>query len=152
MNQEDAAQALAERVRDGMFANDAASRALGMEIQAIGPASATLCMRVRPDMLNGFSICHGGFITLLADSAFAFACNAGNRVTVASGLSIDFVSPVQGGELLRAHAERVSQAGRTSVYDVRVTGDDDRLVALMRGRAHRLADRAVVPDGEGSAA
>ncbi len=72
-------QALAEAVRDGMFANDHASRGLGMQIEAVGPGYARIVMTVRRDMLNGFAICHGGFITTLADSAFAFACNTPQR-------------------------------------------------------------------------
>jgi len=69
-------QAIAEAVRDRMFAEDAASRALGMQVVAVGPGFSSVSMTVRPDMLNGFKTCHGGFITTLADSAFAFACNS----------------------------------------------------------------------------
>ena len=70
------AQQIAEAVRDAMLANDRATQSLGMEILAVGPGSSTLAMTVRDDMLNGFDICHGGLITTLADSAFAFACNS----------------------------------------------------------------------------
>jgi acyl-CoA thioesterase len=76
------AHAIAEAVKLGMFMDDAASRGLGMHIEAVGPGYARIAMTVRPDMLNGFKICHGGFITTLADSAFAFACNSYNEVTV----------------------------------------------------------------------
>jgi acyl-coenzyme A thioesterase PaaI-like protein len=79
------AQALAESVRSFMLADDQASRALGMQVVKIGPGSATVTMAVRNDMLNGFAICHGGLMTTLADSAFAFACNSRNDLTVAAG-------------------------------------------------------------------
>jgi uncharacterized protein (TIGR00369 family) len=87
------AQTIAEAVKLGMFMDDAASRGLGMHIEAVGPGYARIAMTVRPDMLNGFKICHGGFITTLADSAFAFACNSYNEVTVASGIVVDFLAP-----------------------------------------------------------
>jgi acyl-CoA thioesterase len=102
-------------------------------------------MPVRDDMLNGHGICHGGFIATLADSAFAFACNAGNVVTVASGLSVEFLRPVQGGDVLTAAAVEVSSAGRTGVWDMTVTNGAGDRVALVRGKAHRLLGRAVMP-------
>ena len=82
-----------------MFAADRASQGLGMRIVAVGAGSARLEMAVRDDMLNGHEICHGGFITTLADSAFAFACNSRNEATVASGLTVDHVEHLEGGEL-----------------------------------------------------
>ena len=116
-----------------------------MAIEHIAPGRATLTMRVRDDMLNGFSICHGGFITTLADSAFAFACNSRDLLTVAAGITVDFMAPARAGELLTAHAQEVSLAGRTGVYDVRVTGDHGRLVAVMRGRSYRTKNRVLKP-------
>ena len=95
-------QEVAEYVRDGMLANDRATRALGMEILAIGPGSATLAMAVREDMLNGHDICHGGFMATLADSTFAFACNSYNELTVASGFAVDFLAPARLGDVLTA--------------------------------------------------
>ena len=71
-------QALAEACCDWMWHNDRASQGLGMQVLAVSPGGASLCMKVREDMLNGHDICHGGFITTLADSTFAFACNAYN--------------------------------------------------------------------------
>ena len=91
-------QAVADHVRHGMLANDRATRALGMEITSMGPGHATITMAVRADMLNGFDTCHGGYITTLADSAFAFACNSHNTMTVASGLSVDFLAPGREGD------------------------------------------------------
>src|SRR4249920_3698112 len=87
------AHAIAEAVKLGMFMDDAASRGLGMHIEAIGPGYSRIAMTVRPDMLNGFKICHGGFVTTLADPAFAFACNSYNEVTVADGIVVDFLAP-----------------------------------------------------------
>ena len=138
-------QALAEHVGAGMMAEDAASRGLGMRVDAMGPGYAKLSMRVRPDMLNGFKICHGGFITLLADSAFAFACNSSNELTLAAGIVVDFVAPAMEGELLIAEAKEVVLIGRTGVYDVTVTNEKEQIVAVLRGRSHRSKNTKVVP-------
>lgn len=138
-------QQIADLVREGMFANDHASKQLGMQILAVGPGSATIAMTVRRDMLNGFAICHGGFITTLADSAFAFACNSYNHLTVASGLSVDFLAPAHEGDVLTATASEVSLSGRTGVYDVEVSNQHGKRIAVFRGRSARLKDRTVVP-------
>jgi len=138
-------QTIAERVGAGMFAEDAASRALGMSVEAMGPGYARLSMNVRPDMLNGFKICHGGFITTLADSAFAFACNSANQLTVAAAIAIDFIAPAREGDRLTAEARELSITGRTGVYDVKVVNQAGETIALLRGRSHRLKDKQVVP-------
>jgi acyl-CoA thioesterase len=137
-------QALAEAVRDGMFANDHASRGLGMQIEAVGAGYARIVMTVRQDMLNGFAICHGGFITTLADSTFAFACNSHNALTVASGIVVDFLAPAHEGDRLLAEGREVSRTGSTGVYDITVTNQHGKAVALMRGRSHTLKGRHVV--------
>jgi acyl-CoA thioesterase len=128
-----------------MFAADRASQGLGMRIVAVGAGSARLEMAIRDDMLNGHDICHGGFITTLADSAFAFACNSRNEATVASGLIVDFLAPVKRGDVLTADAVEVARTGRTGVYDIVVTNRDGVQVALVRGRSTRLGDRTVLP-------
>ena len=138
-------QQLAEQVRALMLENDRATRALGMQVTAIAPGRATVTMTVRADMLNGHATCHGGLITTLADSAFAFACNSGNELTVASGLSIDFVAPGREGDLLTAEAHEVQAAGRTGVYDVTVTDQRGERIAVFRGRSHRMKGRPTVP-------
>lgn len=138
------AQKIAEAVRDAMFANDRASKGLGMEILAISPGGATLAMTVREDMLNGLDICHGGLITTLADSAFAFACNAYNEMTVASGFDVSIVAPGRLGDRLTAVAEEVQLSGRTGVYDITVRNQRDELIALFRGRSYRLKGKPVV--------
>ena len=137
-------QAVADHVRHGMLANDRATRALGMEISAMGPGHATITMAVRADMLNGFDTCHGGYITTLADSAFAFACNSHNTMTVASGLSVDFLAPGREGDVLTARAVEVSLAGRTGVYDVTVRNQRGELIAVFRGRSYTMKGRQTV--------
>ena len=128
-----------------MFASDRASQGLGIRIVALGAGSARLEMAVRDDMLNGHEICHGGFITTLADSAFAFACNSRNQLTVAAGLTVDFLAPVHRGDMLTADAVEVARTGRTGVYDIVVTNRAGARVALIRGRSSRLGDRTVMP-------
>lgn len=137
------AQATAEQVRDAMFADDAASRMLGMQIAEVAPGRAVVTMTVRADMLNGFAICHGGLIATLADSAFAFACNSRNALTVASGFGIDILKSAKLGEVLTATAEEASLAGRTGLYDVTVRNQQGELIAMFRGRSYRLGDRKV---------
>jgi acyl-CoA thioesterase len=137
-------QRIAEAVGERMFADDRASRSLGMQLAHIAPGAATMTMRVRADMLNGMGICHGGLITTLADSAFAFACNAGNELTVAASLAIDFLAPAREGDLLTAKAAEVSQSGRNGVYDVSVTNERGELVAIFRGRSHRVRGKPSV--------
>jgi acyl-CoA thioesterase len=137
-------QEIAEAVRDGMLANDRASRALGMDVLAVGPGSATVAMTVTEAMLNGFDICHGGMVTALADSTFAFACNSYNELTVASGFSIDIVAPSRQGDRLKAVAKEVSLAGRTGVYDITITNQADELIAVFRGRSYRIKGKPVV--------
>ncbi|MBV8037876.1 hydroxyphenylacetyl-CoA thioesterase PaaI [Roseateles sp.] len=136
-------QAIADKVRDVMFADDAASRMLGLQIAEIAPGRAVLTMAVRPDMLNGFAICHGGLIATLADSAFAFACNSRNALTVASGFGIDILKSARLNDVLTATAEETSLAGRTGLYDITVKNQNGELVAMFRGRSYRLAERKV---------
>ena len=124
--------------------DDAASRGLGMDIEEVGPGYARISMTVRPDMLNGFKMCHGGFITTLADSAFAFACNSYNEVTVASGIVVDFLAPAYEGDRLVAECHEVARTGRTGVYDIEVTNQDDKAVVVMRGRSHTIKGKQVV--------
>jgi acyl-CoA thioesterase len=145
------AQALAEAVRKRMYADDAATRGLGIAIESIGPGTARATMQVRPDMLNGHRTCHGGFITTLADSAFAFACNSRNQVTVAAGIVVDFLAPAHEGDVLVAEAHEVALNGATGVYDIVVSNQQGRRIAVMRGRSHALRGRRVV-DGTDTAA
>jgi len=139
------AQAIADHVGRVMLAQDEASRGLGMKIEAMGPGYSRMTMTVRADMLNGFKICHGGYITVLADSCFAFACNSYNELTLAAGILVDFVAPAQLGDVLTAEACEVTLSGRTGVYDVKVANQRGETVAVLRGRSHRMKDRQTVP-------
>jgi acyl-CoA thioesterase len=137
------ALALARRVADAMWPNDHASLALGMRLVEVGPGVAKLAMTVRRDMLNGHEICHGGFIFTLADSAFAYACNSYNLVTVASGCSIDFLAPAREGDELVAYAHERSASGRTGVYDIEVVNQRGDKIALFRGKSYRIKGHVV---------
>jgi len=139
----DEAKFLAEHVAERMFENDRASRTLGMAIAKVGPGSAKLTMTVRPDMVNGHAICHGGFIFTLADSAFAFACNSNNFNTVAQGCSIEYLAPAREGDVLTAVAQERSLAGRTGVYDIEVTNQRGETIALFRGKSYRIKGHIV---------
>ena len=139
-------QQLAEHVRDGMFANDRASKALGMRIVEVGPGRAVLEMTVVDTMVNGHDLCHGGLIATLADSAFAFACNSYNEMTVASGFSIDILAPGKLGDVLTARCAEVSKSGRTGVYDAVVTNQRGERVAVFRGRSHTMKGKPSVAD------
>lgn len=137
----------AKKCADIMFANDAASMGLGMSIKTIKPGQAVLSMQVRPDMLNGHGICHGGYIFTLADSAFAFACNTYNQVTVAQQNQITYLTPGKLGETLTATAAEVSKSGRSGTYDVTVTGEDGRTVALFRGLSRSVKGQHFPEEG-----
>ena len=116
-----------------------------MQIEAVGPGFARVSMVVRADMLNGFRICHGGLITTLADSSFAFACNSYNELTVASGFAIDLIAPGRLGDELTATCTEVSKAGRTGVYDVEVRNQRGERVAVFRGRSYTARGKPVIP-------
>jgi acyl-CoA thioesterase len=137
-------QQIAEASRDAMWANDRACKALGMQVTAVGPGTATLTMAVREDMLNGHDLCHGGLIATLADSAFAYACNAYNEVTVASGFDIHLIAGARGGDVLTAEATELSKSGRTGVYDIAVTNQRGEAVAAFRGRSHTMKGKPLV--------
>jgi acyl-CoA thioesterase len=132
------AQELAQRTADLLLERDAMSRALGMKLVQIGPGCARLSMLVRADMVNGHGSCHGGVLFSLADSAFAFACNTYNAVTVAAGATIDFLAPARHGDELAAVANEVWRSRRSGVYDVSITNQRTECIALFRGRSHQL--------------
>lgn len=136
---------LARAVAEGMFARDHAARALEMTIDAMRPGYARLSMSVRGDMLNGHDMCHGGMIFTLADTAFAYACNSRNQVAVAHTAQITFCAPARKDDRLTAVAEEQHQAGRTGVYDVKVTDQTGKTIALFRGNSYRLQG-TVVPE------
>ena len=120
-----------------MWKEDDASKGLGMEIVEIGPGRATLTMTVRPEMVNGQRIAHGGFIFTLADSAFAFACNSHNDRAVAAQGNITFLRPGKLGDKLVAAAREISRSGRSGIYDVRVTAGET-VIAEFRGHSRTI--------------
>jgi acyl-CoA thioesterase len=136
-------QALAELAGKTMYERDPASRALGMALDEIRPGYARMSMPVRGDMLNGHGTCHGGYIFMLADSAFAFACNSHNHVTVGAGCTIDYLAPGREGDLLTAEAVEQALAGKTGIYDIVVSNQEGRKVALFRGKSHRVQGHVV---------
>ena len=137
-------QQVAERVRDGMLADDHATRMLGMQVVEVGPGRAVIRMTVRQDMLNGHAICHGGLIATLADSTFAFACNSYNELSVASGFSIDLLAPGRLGDVLTATCTEVAKGGRTGLYDSEVRNQRGERIALFRGRSYTARGKPVV--------
>jgi acyl-CoA thioesterase len=121
-----------------MLAADDASRRLGIELLEVSPGRARVRMPVTEAMLNGHRICHGGYVFLLADTAFAVACNTYGNTTVAAGADVTFVRPVGPGELLVAEAVERGRYGSSGLYDVTVTGADGAVVAEFRGRSRTL--------------
>ena len=121
-----------------MFERDTASRSLGIELISAGDGAAAVRMRVGAEMVNGHGMTHGGFVFLLADTAFACACNSHGPVTVAAGADVVFLRPTAEGDLLEAHARERSVSGRSGIYDVTVTRDGD-VVAEFRGRSRTIS-------------
>ncbi|MET9255517.1 hydroxyphenylacetyl-CoA thioesterase PaaI [Streptomyces sp. NPDC003717] len=130
-----------------MFAADEASRRLGIELLAQGPGTAVLRMTVTPAMVNGHGIAHGGYVFLLADTAFACACNSHGPVTVAAGADVVFVAPAHEGDVLTAHAEERVRYGRSGVCDVTVRRGDE-VVAEFRGRSRSVRGPAGEPGAD----
>jgi acyl-CoA thioesterase len=128
---------LARACADAMWKEDDASKGLGMKIVEVKQGQATLAMTVKPHMVNGHGIAHGGFIFLLADSAFAFACNSHNERTVAAHCDISFIKPGKLGDRLVAVAREISRSGRSGIYDVRVSADNV-VVAEFRGHSRTI--------------
>lgn len=132
---------LARRCADIMWDGDRASQHLDMQLRDVSSGRAVLSMVVRDFMVNGWGMCHGGYVTMLADSAFAFACNTHGEVTVASGLDITFLLPATSGDELFATAVERAREGRSGLYDVTVSrdlGGERQVVAEMRGRSRSL--------------
>jgi acyl-CoA thioesterase len=138
------ALAIARACAEALWADDRASRALGMELIAVEPGHAVLAMNVTEQMVNGHDLCHGGYIFALADSAFAFACNTYNQRTVAQHCSIAFVAAAQRGDRLVARATERMRAGRSGIYDVTVTREEGFVIAEFRGHS-RTIEGEIVP-------
>ncbi|MGN6114297.1 MAG: hydroxyphenylacetyl-CoA thioesterase PaaI [Nitrobacter sp.] len=136
---------LARACADAMWKEDSASNGLGMEILDMKAGSATMAMTVKPHMVNGHGITHGGFVFLLADSTFAFACNSRNERAVAAPCNISFIRPGKLGDRLIASATEISRSGRSGIYDIRVTVDGV-VVAEMRGHSRTIGGAWIATD------
>jgi acyl-CoA thioesterase len=136
-------QAIAEAASRAMDERDHASKHLGIEIAEIKPGFARLTMTVKQTMVNGHDICHGGMIFTLADTAFAHACNSYNFNTVAAGCSIEYLAPAKLNDVLTANAQEQTQVGRTGIYDVVVTDQDQKTIAVFRGKSARIKGELV---------
>jgi acyl-CoA thioesterase len=126
---------------EAMFADDVASRSLGIELAEVTSGGAVARMRVTAQMVNGHAIAHGGFIFLLADTTFACACNSHGPVTVAAGGDITFVTSARLGDLLVARATERTRYGRNGIYDVTVTRESEdgaEVIAEFRGRSRTI--------------
>jgi len=134
---------VAKTVAETMYRKDKTSQHLGIALKEIKAGSAVMTMRVVDSMLNGHNICHGGYIFTLADSAFAFACNAYNQSTVAQGAQINFLKAVPLDTLLTATAKEIHRKGRTGLYDVEVTNENNELVATFRGNSHTIKGQTI---------
>lgn len=141
-------QKLADAVGREFYRHDAAVQALGMTLGAIGPGWAEFSMTVRDDMLNSHGICHGGFIFTLADTAFAYACNARNRRAVAQSCSITFLKSAPAGGRLIARCTEVAGAGRSGIYDTAVTDEDGITIAVFRGQSREIKGTILDADPE----
>jgi acyl-CoA thioesterase len=131
-------QRVAERSAQALYQRDRASQALGMRLAAVQPGAARVVMTVRPDMVNGHDVCHGGIVFALADSAFAFACNSYNESTVAAAAAIDFLAAARAGDELTAEAIELWRTKRNGIYEITVSNQRGERVALFRGRSYRI--------------
>ncbi|WP_328597143.1 hydroxyphenylacetyl-CoA thioesterase PaaI [Curvivirga aplysinae] len=129
---------VAEKSATAMWANDDASKGLGMDLVEVDAGYAKITMPITKSQTNGLDTCHGGFIFTLADSAFAFACNSRNQQTVAQHCSINFVAPAFEGDVLCAEAKEVAVYGRSGIYDIRVTNQKNELIAEFRGNSRSI--------------
>jgi acyl-CoA thioesterase len=133
-------------VANAMYARDHVAQALEMKIEQVSFGSATVSMTVRKDMVNGHDICHGGYMALLCDSAFAYACNSYNVTTVASGFNVEFLAPAKLGDTLVAVAVEQTLRGRTGVYDVKLTNQNGDVIALFRGKSARISGNVIATE------
>jgi acyl-CoA thioesterase len=138
------AATLARACADAMGAGDATSRELGIKVISVAPGQAVLGMVVTAAMVNWHNTCHGGFIYLLADTAFGYACNTRNQRMVAQYCSISYLNPARSGEKLTAHAVERQRQGRSGIYDVTVKLDDGTVIAEFRGHG-RAIEGTLVP-------
>lgn len=146
----ESAAEVARRSAARMYADDRATKAVGISIDEVAPGQATARMRITAEMTNGHGIAHGGYIFLLADTAFAYACNSYGPVTVAQGCQITFMRPAAEGDELTASATERARMERSGIYDVTVRGADGQVVAEFRGHSRTMPQRDSA--GSGSSA
>lgn len=139
------AQVLAEACAQKMWAQDEASRGLGMRLERVGPGEAVLTMAVTDRMVNGHGSCHGGFVFTLADSAFAFACNSYDQRSVAQHCAVTYIAPARLGDVLCARGVEVSRSGRSGIYDITVTTGQGVVVAAFRGHSRTIPGTILSP-------
>jgi len=140
----DAAE-MAQACADAMWADDKASRAMGMRIETVGPGFAMLSMNIGVNMVNGHGLCHGGYIFALADSALAFACNSHNQRHVAQHCQIAYLAPGRLGMRLLAEARERYWGERSGIYDVTVRTEAGETIAEFRGHSRSIPG-ALVPE------
>ena len=140
------AEALAHACAEKMWAEDHASRGLGMALRDIAPGHAVLTMQVQPQMVNGHGVCHGGFIFTLADSAMAFASNTVDQVSLAQHCTVTFLRPARLGDTLAAEANERVREGRSGIYDVCVRALDGSIIAGFRGHTRTIGQK-ILPEG-----
>ena len=128
---------LAKDVVNKMMQEDRFSQWLGIEVLAIREGNSKIRMTIRPEMVNGFGIVHGGVTFSLADSAFAFACNNRNNLSVALDTSINFTRPVQVNDVLTAEATEIHNGNSTGLYQIAIHNQDNKLVAQFKGLCYR---------------
>src|SRR5688572_12855633 len=129
---------VARRSAAAMYEADLASRSLGVVIEDVAPGHATARMTVTGEMVNGHDLCHGGYVFLLADTAFAFACNTYGDVAVAAGAEVVFIEAARKGDELIATAEERARYRRSGIYDVTVRRADGEPIAEFRGRSRTV--------------
>ncbi|MDF2154593.1 hydroxyphenylacetyl-CoA thioesterase PaaI [Vibrio sp. CAU 1672] len=134
---------VAQQAVAAMLENDFCTKSMGMEVVDVAKGLATVSMRVTQTMLNGHNTCHGGMLFALGDTAFAFACNSENLAAVASGCSIEYIRPAFEHDVLTAFASVKSQGRLTGTYDVEIVNQNQKLVALFRGKSHRIGTKLV---------
>lgn len=128
--------AIAKQSGKTMWEADVAVRSLDISVEVTGVGEACAMLEIRPEMLNGHDVCHGGYLFTLADTAFAYACNSYNEITMAAGASIEFLRPAKLGDRIVATASERHRGGRTGTYDVLLKNQDGEEVALFRGRSY----------------
>ena len=138
------ARAVVARMRE----TEGPSARYDMRLDDVGPGHASLSMRITPECLNGFGSAHGGILFLLADTAFAYACNSRDAASVAQAVSIVFLSPGRNGERVTAAARELALVGRSGVYQVEITGEDGRMIANFQGASRTLGGTVLTEEKE----